>query len=195
VGKMSVFVHDTAVIDDGAQLGQGSRIWHFAHICGGACIGERVSIGQNVFVAATAVVGDGCKIQNNVSIYDGVTLDRDVFCGPSMVFTNVMNPRAHVERKTEYRKTHVGQGATLGANSTIVCGITVGAFAFVGAGSVVTRDVPEFALIVGNPARQIGWMSAAGERLDLQVTGAGEARCPRDGDIYRLEGEVLTRVG
>jgi UDP-2-acetamido-3-amino-2,3-dideoxy-glucuronate N-acetyltransferase len=185
--------HPTAVIDQGAQIGADSRVWHFTHVCGGARIGGGVSLGQGVFVGNLAVVGDRCKVQNNVSIYDRVVLEEGVFCGPSMVFTNVHNPRALVERKDEYRETLVRTGATLGANCTIVCGVTVGRYAFVGAGAVVTRDVPDFALMAGVPARQIGWMSAFGERLDLPLSGRGEVRCAHTGDIYRLDGDRLVR--
>ncbi|MEA3053664.1 MAG: UDP-2-acetamido-3-amino-2,3-dideoxy-glucuronate N-acetyltransferase [Sphingomonadales bacterium] len=187
------FQHPTAVVDEGARIGAESRVWHFAHVCAGARIGRRVSLGQGVFVANRTVIGDGCKVQNNVSIYDGVTLEEGVFCGPSMVFTNVHNPRALVERKDEYRETLVRRGATLGANCTIVCGITVGSYAFIGAGAVVIRDVPDFALMAGVPARRIGWMSAHGERLDLPADGEGEAECPNTGDRYRLSGSTLTR--
>jgi UDP-2-acetamido-3-amino-2,3-dideoxy-glucuronate N-acetyltransferase len=187
------FQHPTAVVDDGAQIGADSRVWHFAHVCAGARIGRGVSLGQGVFVANRTVIGDRCKVQNNVSIYDGVTLEEGVFCGPSMVFTNVHNPRALVERKEEYRETKVRTGATLGANCTIVCGVTVGQYAFIGAGAVVTRDVPDFALMVGAPARRIGWMSAYGKRLDLPVSGHGEARCEETGDQYRLDGDVVVR--
>ena len=159
---MSITIHPSAIIDDGAHIGEGSRIWHWVHVCGGARIGQGVSLGQNVFVGNKVVIGDHCKIQNNVSIYDNVTLEEGVFCGPSMVFTNVNNPRALIDRKDEYRNTLVQKGATLGANCTIVCGTTIGAYAFVGAGAVVNKAVPDFALVVGVPARQIGWMSAYG---------------------------------
>lgn len=190
---MSISVHSTAIIDDGAQIGAGSRVWHFAHVCSGAKIGKGVSLGQNVFVGNNVVIGDCCKVQNNVSVYDNVTLEEGVFCGPSMVFTNVYNPRSLIERKNEYRDTLVKIGATLGANSTIVCGVTIGAHAFVGAGAVVQKDVSDFALVVGVPARQIGWMSAHGERLDLPVTGEGVAVCPHTGDRYRLQKGSVTR--
>jgi len=190
---MSISVHSTAIIDDGAQIGAGSRVWHFVHVCSGAKIGKGVSLGQNVFVGNKVVIGDYCKVQNNVSVYDNVTLEEGVFCGPSTVFTNVYNPRSLIERKNEYRDTLVKIGATLGANSTIVCGVTIGAHAFVGAGAVVQKDVPDFALVVGVPARQIGWMSAHGERLDLPVTGEGVAVCPHTGDRYRLQNGSVTR--
>lgn len=184
---MSYYRHDTAVVDDGADIGDGSRIWHFVHVASGARVGRDVVLGQNAFVADGAIIGDRCKVQNNVSIYRGVVLDEEVFCGPSVVFTNVINPRAGVERKDEFRPTHVGRGATLGANCTIVCGVTIGHDAFVGAGAVVTRDVKDHALVAGVPAQQIGWMSRHGERLDLPLDGDGEARCPTTGDRYRLD--------
>jgi UDP-2-acetamido-3-amino-2,3-dideoxy-glucuronate N-acetyltransferase len=188
---VSYYKHDSAIVDDGARIGEGSRVWHFAHICAGARIGEGVSLGQNVFVGNKVVIGDRCKIQNNVSVYDGVTLEEGVFCGPSMVFTNVYNPRSLIERKDEYRPTLVGRGATLGANCTIVCGVTIGEFAFVAAGAVINRDVRAHALMAGVPARQIGWMSRHGERLDLPLSGAGEAACAATGTRYRLvDGEL-----
>ena len=190
---MTVTIHSSAIVDDGALIGEGTRIWHFVHVCGGAVIGERCSLGQNVFVGNRARIGNGVKVQNNVSLYDDVILDDDVFCGPSAVFTNVVNPRAHVERKAEYRPTRVGRGASLGANCTIVCGATLGEYSFVGAGAVVTGDVPDFALVVGVPARQIGWMSAYGERLDLPLTGEATAECPGDGSRYHLQGDRVTR--
>ncbi len=161
---MSVSIHPTAIIDEGAQIGEGSRVWHWVHVCAGARIGKDVSLGQNVFIGNRVVVGDKCKIQNNVSIYDNVALEEGVFCGPSMVFTNVYNPRSLIERKNEYRKTLVKRGATLGANSTIVCGVTIGEFAFIGAGAVVNKNVKPYALMVGVPARQVGWMSEYGEK-------------------------------
>lgn len=187
-------IHPTAIIDEGAQIGENSRIWHWVHICSGARIGSDCSIGQNVFIGNKVVIGNNVKIQNNVSVYDNVTLEDDVFCGPSMVFTNVYNPRSHVSRKDEYRNTLIKRGATLGANSTIVCGNTVGEYAFVGSGAVVNRDVPAFALMVGVPARQIGWMSEHGERLDLPLSGRGEARCPATGTLYRLEDNTCMKV-
>lgn len=185
-------IHATAIIDDGAIIGDGSRVWHWVHVCGGARIGSGCSLGQNVFVGNDVVIGNNVKIQNNVSVYDAVTLEDDVFCGPSMVFTNVYNPRSSVERKTEYRRTRVEQGATLGANCTIVCGATIGAYAFVAAGAVINRDVPAYALMAGVPARQIGWMSRHGERLGLPMDGDGDATCPATGIGYRLEGGKVT---
>lgn len=184
-------IHASAIVDEGAQLGEGCRVWHWVHISAGARIGRGCSFGQNVFVGNDVTIGDSVKIQNNVSVYDAVTLEDDVFCGPSMVFTNVYNPRSAVTRKAEYRRTLVRRGATLGANCTIVCGTTIGAYAFVGAGAVVQRDVPDFALVVGVPARRIGWMSRHGERLGLPDNGEGEARCPATGERYRLVGERL----
>jgi UDP-2-acetamido-3-amino-2,3-dideoxy-glucuronate N-acetyltransferase len=186
------FQHPTAIVDDGAEIGEGSRVWHFVHVCGGARIGRGVSLGQNVFVGNRVTVGDHCKIQNNVSVYDNVTLEDGVFCGPSMVFTNVHNPRALIERKDEYRDTLVRKGASLGANCTIVCGVRIGQYAFVAAGAVITRVVPDFALMAGVPARQIGWMSAYGERLPLPLNGDGEATCPHTGQRYTLNGGTLT---
>lgn len=189
-----VSIHPSAIVDDGAQIGEGSRIWHFAHVCAGARIGQGVSLGQNGFVAHGAVIGDRCKIQNNVSVYDGITLEEGVFCGPGMVFTNVRNPRALIDRKSEYRPTRVRRGATLGAHCTIVCGVTVGAFAFIGAGAVVTHDVPDHALMLGVPARQVGWMSEFGERLDLPLQGDARCVCPHTGQVYELRaGQLAAR--
>jgi len=190
----NVQVHPSAIVDEGAAIGDDSRIWHFAHVCAGARIGRNVSLGQNVFIANKVAIGDHCKIQNNVSIYDNIVLEEGVFCGPSMVFTNVHNPRALVERKDEYRDTLVKRGATLGANCTVVCGVTIGGFAFVGAGAVVISDVPDFALMVGVPARQVGWMSAFGERLSLPLSGDGEAVCAATGDRYKLSGNSLAKI-
>ena len=182
----NVTIHPTAIIDDGAKIGEGSRVWHWVHICGGARIGKGVSLGQNVFVGNKVFIGDRCKVQNNVSVYDNVTLEEGVFCGPSMVFTNVYNPRSLIERKNEYKDTVVKKGATLGANCTIVCGVTIGEFAFVAAGAVVNRDVQPYALMVGVPARQIGWMSAYGEQIPLPLEGEGRYSCPHTGNVYQL---------
>ncbi|KQQ56871.1 serine acetyltransferase [Pseudomonas sp. Leaf127] len=190
---MTFQAHASAIVDEGAQIGEGSRIWHFVHVCAGARIGRHCSLGQNVFVGNRAVIGDRVKVQNNVSVYDDVTLGDGVFCGPGMVFTNVYNPRSLIERKDEYRSTCVGQGATLGANCTIVCGVTIGEFAFIGAGAVINRDVPAYALIVGVPGRQIGWMSEFGEPLHLPLQGEGTARCEHTGARYRLQGRVVSR--
>ena len=191
---MTYTSHPTAIVDDGAQIGDGTRVWPWLHVCGGARIGARCSLGQNVFVGNDVAIGDNVKIQNNVSVYDAVTLEDDVFCGPSMVFTNVYNPRSAVPRKSEYRRTLVRRGATLGANCTIVCGTTIGEYAFVGAGAVVNRDVPAFALMVGVPARQVGWMSRNGERLELPLAGSGIASCPATGERYQLADGRCTRV-
>jgi UDP-2-acetamido-3-amino-2,3-dideoxy-glucuronate N-acetyltransferase len=187
---MPTTIHPSAIVDEGAVLGADCRVWHFVHISAGARIGARCSFGQNVYVGNDVAIGNDVKIQNNVSVYDAVTLEDEVFCGPSMVFTNVYNPRAAVPRKAEYRRTLVRRGATLGANCTIVCGVTVGAHAFVGAGAVVNRDVPAFALMAGVPARQIGWMSRHGERLALPLTGDAQARCPATGERYVLRDGV-----
>lgn len=185
----SPVIEPSAIVDAGAILGEDSRIWHFTHICAGARIGARCSLGQNVFVGNDVVIGDNVKIQNNVSVYDAVTIEDDVFCGPSMVFTNVYNPRAAVSRKSEFRRTLVQRGATLGANCTIVCGITIGAYAFIGAGAVINRSVRNFAIMVGVPGRHIGWMSRHGERLDLPTRGQGSATCSATGEQYVLSGD------
>jgi len=187
-------IHPSAIVDDGAVLGDDCRVWHFTHVCGGARIGCGCSFGQNVFVGNDVIIGDNVKIQNNVSVYDAVTLESDVFCGPSMVFTNVYNPRAAVNRKAEYRRTLVRRGATLGANCTIICGVTIGEYAFVGAGALVRRDVPDFALVVGVPARQTSWVSRHGERLALPVSGTGEAACSVTGERYRLQDKRLIPI-
>ncbi len=190
-----VTIHPTAIVDEGAHIGEGSRVWHFAHVCGGAKIGKGVSLGQNVFVGNKVVIGDQCKIQNNVSVYDNVTLEEGVFCGPSMVFTNVYNPRSLIDRKSEYRDTLVKKGATLGANCTIVCGTTIGEYAFVGAGAVVNKDVKPYALMVGVTAKQIGWMSQYGEQIPLPLHGEGQYICNHTGHKYELKGDSLMLSG
>lgn len=185
--------HESAIVDAGAQIGEGSRVWHFVHVCGGAKIGKGVSLGQNVFVGNKVTIGDHCKIQNNVSVYDNVHLEEGVFCGPSMVFTNVYNPRSLIERKDQYLDTIVKKGATLGANCTIVCGVTIGEYAFIGAGAVVNKNVPAYALMVGVPAKQIGWMSEFGEQLDLPLTGNGQTKCQHTNTLYTLKDGVVTK--
>jgi len=190
----NISIHSTAIVDDGAQIGEGSRIWHWVHVCGGAKIGKGVSLGQNVFVGNKVVIGDHCKIQNNVSVYDNVILEEGVFCGPSMVFTNVYNPRSLIERKNEYRNTIVKKGATLGANCTVVCGTIIGECAFVGAGAVVNKDVKPYALMVGVPAKQIGWMSEYGEQIPLPLTGEDQYTCPHTGQQYTLHNDNLERA-
>jgi UDP-2-acetamido-3-amino-2,3-dideoxy-glucuronate N-acetyltransferase len=179
-------IHPSAIVDPGATIGEDCRVWHFAHVCSGAVIGSGCSLGQNVFVGNRVRIGRNVKIQNNVSVYDNVVLEDDVFCGPSMVFTNVYNPRSAVSRKSEYRDTVVRRGATLGANCTIVCGVEIGEYAFIGAGAVVNRNVPPFALMLGLPARQRGWMSRYGEQLPIPIVGDGNAVCPHTGDRYVL---------
>jgi UDP-2-acetamido-3-amino-2,3-dideoxy-glucuronate N-acetyltransferase len=182
------FVHETAVVDDGCEIGEGTKIWHYSHVLKGSKIGKKTVIGQNGSIGPNVSIGNGCKIQNNVSVYTGVTLEDDVFCGPSMVFTNVLTPRAHIERKDEFLPTHVGRGATIGANAVIVCGNKIGQFAMVGAGAVVTRDVPDFALVVGNPAKKIGWVSESGDRLGADLI------CPRTKERYREVGGKLEKI-
>jgi UDP-2-acetamido-3-amino-2,3-dideoxy-glucuronate N-acetyltransferase len=189
---MSFWQHASAIVDEGATLGDDTKVWHFAHVSPGAKIGAHCSLGQGVYVGNDVTIGNNVRIQNKVSVYDGVALEDDVFCGPSMVFTNVYNPRAAVARKSEYRRTLVKAGASLGANCTIVCGVTIGHSAFIGAGAVVQKDVPDFALMVGVPARQIGWMSRYGEKLVVDANG--EARCPHTGDVYRLSGQQLELI-
>ena len=191
---MNYYKHESAIVDEGAQVGEDSRIWHFTHVCAGARIGSGVSLGQNVFVGNKVKIGDRCKIQNNGSSYDYGYLEEGVICGPSMVFTNVYNPRSLIERKDQYRNTIVRKGATLGAYCTIVCGITIGEYAFVGAGAVINKDVPAYALMVGVPAKQIGWMSEYGEQLNLPVEGQAQATCTHTGQIYRLDGNQLKKI-
>ena len=191
---MEVRIHETAIVDEGATIGRGSRIWHWAHVCSGAVIGECCSIGQNGFVANRVTIGNNVKVQNNVSIYDDVVLEDDVFCGPSMVFTNVYNPRAAIPRKEQYRSTLVRRGTTIGANATIVCDVTIEEHAFIAAGALVNRCVPAFGLMVGVPARHVGWMSRYGERIPLPLEGSGEYRCPYSGDLYGLEGNIMELV-
>ena len=190
---MSFYKHDSAIVDEGAQIGDDSRIWHFVHVCGGAKIGKGVSLGQNVFVGNKVIIGDHCKVQNNVSVYDNVTLEEGVFCGPSMVFTNVYNPRSLIERKDQYLNTLVKKGSTMGANCTIVCGVIIGEYSFISAGAVVNKDVPAYALMVGVPAKQIGWMSEFGEQLDLPLSGQAETKCEHTGAIYRLDNQTVTK--
>ncbi|HQU60804.1 MAG TPA: DapH/DapD/GlmU-related protein [Saprospiraceae bacterium] len=186
------FIHESAVVDQGAEVGAGSKIWHFSHVMGGAKLGESCNLGQNVFIASGVVLGRNVKVQNNVSIYEGVTIEDDAFLGPSMVFTNVLNPRSAVNRRGDYLRTHVGKGATIGANATIVCGHDIGAFAFIGAGAVVTKAVPPYALVAGNPARQIGWMSEYGHRLAFDEQG--NAVCPESEEKYVLKGGKVEKL-
>lgn len=186
------FAHETAIIDEGCQIGAGTKIWHFSHIMPNCVIGERCNIGQNVVISPEVVLGNNVKIQNNVSVYTGVTCEDDVFLGPSMVFTNVTNPRSAVNRRNQYAKTHVGKGATIGANATVVCGHDIGAFAFIGAGAVVTKTIPPYALVVGNPSRQIGWMSEYGHRLHFDKDGF--ATCPESGEHYQLKDGKVTKI-
>ncbi len=186
------FAHTSAVVDEGCNIGKGTKIWHFSHIMPNCTLGENCNIGQNVVISPEVILGKNVKVQNNVSIYTGVTCDDDVFLGPSMVFTNVINPRSAVNRKSEYAKTHVGKGASIGANATIVCGHDIGEYAFIGAGTVVTKTVPAFALVVGNPSRQIGWMSEFGHRLEFDING--NATCQESGQVYKLENNIVKRI-
>jgi UDP-2-acetamido-3-amino-2,3-dideoxy-glucuronate N-acetyltransferase len=193
--NQTVIIHPSAIVDDGAQLGAGSRVWHWVHICSGAKIGTDCSFGQNVFVGNDVLIGNNVKVQNNVSIYDAVTLEDDVFCGPSMVFTNVFNPRSGVTRKDEYRRTLVKRGSSIGANATIVCGVILGEYSFIAAGALVNKDVKSFALMAGVPARQIGWMSKFGEKLNLPLVGDGLAVCANTGEKYQLfDGQCLAMM-
>lgn len=189
---MKYFAHPTAVIDDGSEIGADTKIWHFSHIMSGCTIGTNCNIGQNVVVSPNVVLGNNVKVQNNVSIYTGVTCGDDVFLGPSCVFTNITNPRSAVVRRDKYEETHIGKGATIGANATIVCGNNIGSYAFIGAGAVITKDVPAYALIIGNPARQAGWMSEYGHKLNFDIKGI--ATCPESGQLYKLSNETVTRL-
>lgn len=188
---VDIFIHESSYVDDEVVIGSGSKIWHFSHVMSGSKIGNNCNIGQNVTIGPHVIIGNNCKIQNNVSVYEGVELEDNVFCGPSMVFTNVYNPRCEISRKKEFRKTLVKKGATLGANCTIIGGITIGSYAFVGAGAVVNRDLPDYALVVGNPAKQIGWMSRFGEQLNLPLTGDGECECSHTGQSYQLRSGMV----
>jgi UDP-2-acetamido-3-amino-2,3-dideoxy-glucuronate N-acetyltransferase len=190
---MKFQIHETALIDKGALVGEGSTIWHWSHVCSGATIGKNVKLGQNVYVGSKVSIGDNSKIQNNVSIYDNVTIEEAVFCGPSVVFTNVLNPRALIERKNEYLDTLIQTGASLGANSTIICGVSIGKFAFIAAGAVVTKNVPNYALMAGVPAKQIGWISEYGEKLDLPLKGVASTHCKHLNHVYYLENSLLSR--
>lgn len=190
--KQEYFAHETAVIDENCRIGEGTRIWHFSHIMSGCTIGKNCNIGQNVVISPEVVLGNNVKVQNNVSVYTGVTCDDDVFLGPSCVFTNVTNPRSAVNRKSQYAQTHVGKGATIGANATVVCGHDIGAYAFIGAGAVVTKNVPAYALLVGNPARQLGWMSEYGHRLHFDENGVAE--CPESHEKYRLKDGLVSKI-
>jgi UDP-2-acetamido-3-amino-2,3-dideoxy-glucuronate N-acetyltransferase len=192
MGKDKFFAHETAVIDEGSKIGKGCRIWHFSHVMSGAILGENCNLGQNVLVSTDCVLGDNCKVQNNVSIYTGVICEEDVFMGPSMVFTNIVNPRSGIIRKDQYVKTLVQKGATIGANATIICGNTLGAYCFIGAGAVITRDVPPYALIIGNPGKQVGWMSEYGHRLHFDNNG--KANCPESGETYELKNESVKKL-
>ena len=189
-----VFVHDTSFVDENVKIGKGTKIWHFNHILKNCKIGNDCSFGQNVVVGPNVIVGNKVKIQNNVSVYDGVTLEDGVFCGPACVFTNVLNPRSEITRKHEYRQTLVKRGVTLGANCTIICGTTLGKFAFIGAGAVISKNVPDYALMVGVPAKQIGWMSEYGEKLDLPLTGNAKAVCKYTNKVYELKNNKVTLI-
>lgn len=189
---MPYYKHETAIIDDGAKIGKGSKIWHFSHIMPGAVLGDNCNIGQNVFIASKVVLGANCKVQNNVSLYEGLSCEEDVFFGPSAVFTNVINPRSGVVRKSEYKLTHIKKGVSIGANATILCGVTLGEYCFIGAGTVVTKSVPAYALIVGNPGVPVGWMSKNGQRLSFD--SSGWAKCTATGEVYELGEDGSCRV-
>jgi UDP-2-acetamido-3-amino-2,3-dideoxy-glucuronate N-acetyltransferase len=189
-----VFIHDTSFVDDNVTIGQGTKIWHFSHILQDCNIGKDCSLGQNVVVGPRVTIGNKVKIQNNVSVYEGVTLEDSVFCGPACVFTNVHNPRSEIVRKNEYKKTLIKRGVTLGANCTIICGVTIGSFAFIGAGAVISKDVPSYALMAGVPAKQIGWMSEYGEKLDLPLTGNAKTLCKYTKQQYQLQGNEVTKI-
>jgi len=191
---MNYICHETAIIDKGAQIGKDCRIWHWTHVSAGASIGSNVSLGQNVFVGNNVIIGNKCKVQNNVSIFDNVSLEEGVFCGPSMVFTNVYNPRSLINRKDEYRNTQVKKGASLGANCTIICGTTIGSYAFIAAGAVINKNVPDYALMVGVPAKQIGWMSQYGEKLDLPLSGNAITKCKHTNTKYQLSGNQVSVI-
>ena len=192
---MNYWAHETAIVEEGAQIGADSKVWQWVHICGGAQVGKRVTLGQNVFVGNEVIIGDQCKIQNNVSVYDNVTLEDGVICGPSALFTNVYNPRSLIERKNEYQNTLIKKGATLGANCTILCDVIIGEFAFVGAGALINKDVPAYALVVGVPAKQIGWMSEYGEKLDLPLSGNANTTCEHTGQKYQLKDGQVSVIG
>jgi UDP-2-acetamido-3-amino-2,3-dideoxy-glucuronate N-acetyltransferase len=192
IENVNYFAHPTAVIDEGCEIGEGTKIWHFSHIMSNCKLGKNCNLGQNVVVSPGVILGSNVKAQNNISIYTGVICDDDVFLGPSMVFTNVINPRSAINRKSEYAKTHVGRGASIGANATIVCGHDIGKYAFIGAGAVVTKHIPDYALVVGNPSRQIGWMSEYGHRLEFNNEGL--AVCKESGQQYKLENNIVTRI-
>ncbi|HOJ90502.1 MAG TPA: acyltransferase [Saprospiraceae bacterium] len=189
---MNYFKHDSAIIDDGASIGENCKIWHFSHIMSGAILGQNCNIGQNVFIASQVLLGNNVKVQNNVSLYTGVNCEDDVFLGPSMVFTNILNPRSEINRRDQYINTTVKKGASIGANATIICGITIGSYAMIGAGAVVTKDVKNFALMVGNPSKQIGWVSEFGQTLELDINGF--AICPESGEKYQLEYGELYKI-
>ena len=189
-----MYVHETAIIDEPCDIGNGTKIWHFTHVSSGAKIGKDCILGQNIYIASNTVIGNKVSIQNNVSVYDNVIIEDDVFCGPSMVFTNVINPRSFISRKHEYKRTLVKRGASIGANATIICGVTLGMYCFIGAGAVISKDIPDFALVVGVPGKVVGWVSRAGIRLDLPVAGEGTAVCPETKEMYKIQNNSVTIV-